>query len=149
MNRLNSLILFLVLAIVFINPSAFPAAPGVRIEVKTILASQEKDFVDPRLQELTRELQSVFRYSSYEFVDRKNLTVAGGATASVNLPEKRVLNITSKGVEGNRAILELEIVRGNSRIFHTVIKLRNNSSITIGGPEYKGGNLLFNIFASF
>lgn len=124
-------------------------AGSVRVEVKTILASQKKDFVDPRLQDLTRELQSVFRYSSYEFVDSKNLNLTEGTTARVNLPENRVLNIVSKGKEGNRVILELEIVKNNSRIFNTVIKLRNNSSITIGGPEYRGGYLLFNIFASF
>jgi hypothetical protein len=77
------------------------------------------------------------------------LSLSTNKKGTVSLPEGRVMNIFARGVEGNRVVLEIEITRNRSRIFQTVIKLRNNSSITIGGPRHKGGNLLFNIFASF
>jgi len=59
------------------------------------------------------------------------------------------MKITPKGVSGNRATLKLEIFKKNRKIFQTVVQLRNKSSITVGGPKYRDGNLLFNIFNSF
>jgi hypothetical protein len=142
-------LLFLFVIIALSCPANTRADQNIRINVKTILASSNKDFVDPGLKSLVSELQSVFRYSSYEFLNEKGLSLSTNKKGVVSLPEGRVMNIFAKGVEGNRVILEIEITKDNSRIFQTIIKLRNNSSITIGGPRYKGGNLLFNIFASF
>lgn len=122
---------------------------NARITVKTILASRNKSSIDPRLKGLVQELNSVFRYSSYEFLGQKMVNLAENKKAVVGLPEGRKMNITSKGIKGNRVTLQIEIYKGNSKIFQTVIQLRNKASITIGGPGYKGGNLLFNIFTSF
>ena len=142
-------ILLLTLFILLFVPSYAWSGPDTNITVKTILASGNGNSIDPRLQGLARELQSVFRYSSYEFLGQKSLRLSSNNKGVVSLPEQRIMNISAKGIEGDRVVLEIEILRNNSRIFQTVIKLRNNSSITIGGPQYKGGNLLFNIFASF
>ena len=122
---------------------------SARITVKTILASGNKSSTDPRLKGLVKELNSVFRYSSYESLGQKTVNLAENKKAVVGLPEDRKMNITSKGIKGNRVTLQIEIFKGNSKIFQTVIQLRNNASITIGGPGYKGGNLLFNIYTSF
>lgn len=122
---------------------------NARIIVKTILASKNKNSVDPRLKDLVQELNSVFRYRSYEFLGQKQINLTENKRAAVGLPEGRKMNITSNGIKGNRVTLQIEILKGNSKIFQTVIQLRNNASITIGGPGYKGGNLLFNIFTSF
>jgi hypothetical protein len=119
------------------------------ITVQTILASNGKSSVDPRLKGLVQELNSVFRYSSYESLGQKTVNLGENKKAVVGLPEGRKMNITSKGIKGNRVTLQIEIYKGNSKIFQTVIQLRNNASITIGGPGYKGGNLLFNIYTSF
>jgi hypothetical protein len=128
-----------------------PAQSGssINITVKTILASENGNSVSPGLNDIVSELQSVFRYSSYEFLDQKGLSLSLNSRGSVSLPEQIIMNISSMGIEGDRAVLDIEILRGGSRILQTVIKLQNNSSITIGGTEYRGGNLLFNIFASF
>lgn len=139
----------LILAVLLSAPAPAWPGPNINITVKTILASGKGDSVDPGLQGLVRELQSVFRYSSYAFLGEKSLSLTSNNKGVVTLPEQRIMNISEKGTEGDRVVLEIEILKNNSRIFQTVIKLRNNSSITIGGPEYRGGNLLFNIFASF
>ena len=139
----------LILALLLFTPASARSGPDINITVKTILASGKGNSVDPRLQGFVRELQSVFRYSSYEFLGEKDLRLSSNNKVAVSLPEQRTMNISARGIEGNRVVLEIEILKNNARIFQTVIKLRNNSSVTIGGPEYKGGNLLFNIFASF
>ena len=149
MSKRNLRIFLLILILIALTPCYIGAEPNVRIEVKIILASQKKGSIDPRLKDLTKELGSVLRYSSYELIDRKNINLTRGGTGRVALPDNRVLKIASRGIEGNRVILDLEILRNNSSIFSTVIKLRNNDRTTIGGPEYKGGKLLFNIYTSF
>ena len=141
-------ILFALFLLLF-NPSGIMAESGINITVKTISASGKGNSVDPRLKNLVQELQSVFRYSSYEFLGQKELKLSSSKKGVVTLPEQRIMNISVNGVEGNRVVLEIEIQKNNSRIFQTVIKLSNGRSLTIGGPEYKGGNLLFNISASF
>ncbi len=139
----------LILAMLLFAPSSAWSGPDINITVKTILASGKGNSVDPRLQGFVRELQSVFRYSSYDFLGEKDLRLSLNNKAAVSLPEQRTMNISARGIEGSRVVLEIEILKNSARIFQTVIKLRNNSSVTIGGPEYQGGNLLFNIFASF
>jgi hypothetical protein len=157
MDRINSMyeyrtllaILVFTLSLLLFNPSGIMAEPSINITVKTISASGKGNLVDQNLKELVQELQSVFRYSSYELLGEKDLKLSINKKGVVNLPEKLMMNISVQGIEGNRVVLEIEILENNSRIFQTVTKLNNNKSFTIGGPKYKEGNLLFNIFASF
>ncbi|MBN2417861.1 MAG: hypothetical protein JXL81_00615 [Deltaproteobacteria bacterium] len=148
-HRVIPAVLFFTLSLLLINPSGIMAGPDINITVKTISASRKGNSVDPGLKDLVQELQSVFRYSSYEFLGQKDLKLSSNKNGVVPLPEQRVMNISVKGIEGDRVVLEIEILKNNNRIFQTVIKLSNKKSLTIGGPEYKGGNLLFNIFAAF
>ena len=135
--------------ITLLLPVSAQSGSSINISVKTILASENGNSVSPGLNDIVSELQSVFRYSSYEFLDQKGLSLSLNSRGGVSLPDQITMNISSMGIEGDRAVLDIEISKGGSRIMQTVIKLQNNSSINIGGPEFKGGNLLFNIFASF
>lgn len=146
-RKIPSICLILFLALLFSSPGRTESV--VQIQVKTILASKEAGTTDSRLKDLARELQSVFRYSSYQLLGRTSLNLTTNRPGRVSLPEGRTMTIIPKGSKGGRVTLELEILKNNSQIFQTVIRLRNKSSVTIGGPEYRGGNLLFNIFASF
>ena len=148
--RIRSMVFyFLILFILSMSTTQGFAGPAIQTEVRTILASQGKPFIDPQLRGLVRELQSLFRYSSYELLSRKNLNLQLDKSGSVSLPGSRALKITPKGISGERATLNLEILKSNRQIFSTVIKLRNGSSITVGGPKHKNGYLLFNISISF
>lgn len=125
------------------------AKQNIRIKVRTVLASQEGRFTDPRLSGLIRELQSVFKYSSYRLLSQDQMRLGMKETGTASLPGDRVLKITPVGIRGNRAELRLEIFKKERQIFQTVIQLLNDGSITVGGPRHKGGYLLFNISNSF
>lgn len=125
------------------------AAPVIKINVKVILASQKGGSMDSRLQGLTRELQSVFRYASYKLLSEKSMTLSLKNAGSVSLPGGRMMRIIPQGLSGNRVTLKLKIHKGKRKIFQTVIQLLNKGSLTVGGPKHKGGYLLFNISASF
>ena len=61
MAKRNLRILFIVLILIALMSSYSGAESNVSIEVKIILATQKKGSVDPRLQGLTRDLQSVLK----------------------------------------------------------------------------------------
>ena len=141
-KKFSLLLLFLFISI----PVSFVwAGPEINVAVKTVLASQESKFFDPRLSDLIEELQSVFRYTSYRLLSQDRLTIGMKKTGKVMLPGKRILEITPMGIRGNRAELRLVIMRKRQQIFQTIIKLRNGGSITLGGPRHNKGYLLFNI----
>ena len=123
--------------------------PVVKIVVKTVLASQDSTPVDPRISALTQKLQSVFRYSSYRLISEEKMHLRIGKTGTVSLPGDRMLKITPLRITGNRADLQLLIFKQERQIIKSRIQVLNHGSITVGGPEHKGGFLLFDIFNSF
>lgn len=132
-----------------ISEKTVRAEPEIRITVKTVLASQEAEFADPRLSDLIRELKTIFKYSSYRLLSQNRMNLKMKETGQASLPEERILKITPSKIAGNRVELQLAISRKENQIFQTVIQLMNRGAVTVGGPTYKGGYLLFNISASF
>lgn len=138
------------LLLVFLNPAPQSGAETVvHIKIKTVLASQETGKSDPRLRSFAQDLQSVFKYSSYQLLSQNQLNLKLNVSGSVSLPGNRVMKITPKAISGGRATLDLAIYVRKRQIFQTVIRLLNNNSVTVGGPKHRGGYLLFNIFTSF
>ncbi|MDY6951717.1 MAG: hypothetical protein SWE60_09400 [Thermodesulfobacteriota bacterium] len=145
-KRLHCLLLLVVVAL---WPGALGATGPIAIDVKTVLASQESEYLDPRLSSLTKELQSVFRYSSYRLLGEHDVRLTMNETGTVSLPGNRVLKMTALQVMEDRIELKLVILKKKKQIFQTLIKLLNHRSLTVGGPKHQDGVLLFNISASF
>ena len=124
-------------------------APPVSIEVKTVLASSQESYLDPQLSEMARELQELFRYTSYRLLGRDRLTLQARQTGTVALPGNRQLQITYQGVANRRVELLLKMFKNRRNVFETSIRLNNRSSIIVGGPRYESGYLLFNIYSAF
>jgi len=146
-KRLSCLVLMVVLGAVW--PGAVWAKGNIAIDVKTVLASQESEYLDPSLSSLIKELQSIFRYSSYRLLSEDHVGLTMNETGTVSLPGNRVLKITPMQVVEDRVELKLVILKKKKQIFETLIKLLNHRSLTVGGPKHQGGVLLFNISASF
>ena len=51
-------------------------------------------------------------------------------------------------MEGKRIRYEIGIQKNKQSVFQTQVLLKNNISITIGGPKFNNGVLLFNISGS-
>jgi hypothetical protein len=149
MNIRKAIPFCFILSLFFILSTQSLVEAAIQVDVRTILASQKDNSIDSRLKGLVNELQTVFKYSSYKLLSQDRLNLETKTPGSVSLPGNRVLKITPKGISGNRMRLQVEISQDNRQIFQTFIQLQNGSSITIGGPKYKGGNLLFNIYTSF
>jgi len=127
--------------------AAQPALGQSRVmtDVKVIHASTAQNYLDPGLESIISELETVFKYTSYKILKEKRLDQTFNQKGRVNLPGKRTLIITPLGTDSSRIKYQINILKGQNTVFQTRILLRNNSSITIGGPKFKNGYLLFNI----
>ena len=121
----------------------------VKIVVKTIYASKNKKSVDPRIKNLVKDLNSAFVYSSYELLDQKNLTLNKGENTVFSIHGGKKVSITSRGVNGGKASLEIKCNKGNKELIKTNINFRDNGDTTIALPEGKGDKLFLHILTSF
>jgi hypothetical protein len=142
-------VLVLVIILTGLSSGTILAKGNIAINVRTVLASQESSYLDPRLSSLTKELQSVFRYSSYRLLSEDHVGLSMKETGTVSLLGNRVLKITPMQVIGDRIELKLVILKEKKQTFQTIIQLLNQRSLTVGGPKHKDGYLLFNISAAF
>ena len=128
-----------------------PVQAGTKfnITIKTILASQGPRYVDARLSDLVKKLESVFRYSSYRLLGQTSMSLGINETGLTPFPGDRVLKITPTRITGNRVRLRLAVYKEKRQVFETMIELLNRNSITVGGPKHREGYLLLNIFSSF
>ena len=117
----------------------------VLTNIKVIHASTGKNYLDPSLKQIIPELESIFRYTSYKLLKTQSLNQRLNREDKINLPGKRSLVITPLDSDKKKIRYQINILKNQHSVFHTVILLKNNRSITIGGPKFKNGNLLFNI----
>lgn len=120
----------------------------VKTEVRVIHASTKSKGVDPGLRRLIPELESVFKYTSYRLIKNQRLRLGFNEEGRVTLPGNRTLVVMPSEMNGKRIRYQINIKKNNRSVFKTQILLRNNRSVTIGGPKYKNGVLLFNISGS-
>jgi hypothetical protein len=120
----------------------------VSTNVMVIHASTDSTHIDPGLTRIISQLKSVFKYTSYRLLKDKKLNQHFNEEGIVNLPGKRTLIIIPTDVSGKRIGYQINIQKNNRSIFKTQVSLKNNKSVTIGGPQYKKGVLLFNISGS-
>lgn len=136
-----------ILCFCFCTQPAF-AKSKVSTHVKVIHASTESNYLDPGLQGIVAELETVFKYTSYRLLKEKRLNQSFNQKGRVNLPGKRTLIITPLDQDSKRISYQINILKNKKSVFQTRILLKNNSSITIGGPKFKNGYLLFNVSGS-
>lgn len=143
-TQVTSIVLFLIWAFALQLPDTAEAGT-IKSRIRVIHATSGPSHMDPGLRDLGHELQSVFKYTSYRLLSSKSLNLAPNTTGTVSLPGGRTLELMPKGVQNNRIRFSIRILKSGAQVFNTNILLKNHSSITIGGPNFKNGYLLFNI----
>lgn len=126
------------------------AKSQVLTDIKVIHASTKTgaNIVDPALKPIISELKSVFKYTSYKLLNEQRLNLSFNRKGMVNLPGNRTMIIMPTDMQGKRIQYQINIQKNQRPVFQTRVLLNNNSSITIGGPQFKNGVLLFNISGS-
>ena len=116
--------------------------------VQVIQASTQSRSVDPALRRIVPELKKVFRYTGYTLLQDRTLSLAFQQPGHIDLPDRRTLVLTPAGRQGRRIQYDIRILNRNEAVFQTRVLLKNNRSMTIGGPRSGHGVLLFHITGS-
>ncbi|WP_457551378.1 hypothetical protein [Desulfobacula sp.] len=149
MIRFIKIILFVtgISCFCFFSSQAF-AKNRVLTDVKVIHASTGSKKIDQNLNKIIPELKSVFKYTSYRLLKDQKLNLRFNEKGRVDLPGQRTLFVIPSNMKGKRIHYQINIQKNKHPVFKTQVLLKNNSSITIGGPQFKNGVLLFNISGS-
>ncbi len=143
-NRKRNITVCLFGLFLMLLPPVF-ANDKISTTVKVIHASTASSHVDPQLKDISKELDSVFKYTSYRLLNQKQMALGFNEKGQVTLPGNRTLVVSPSDMAKKRIRYQINILKKNKSIFKTQVLLKNNNSITIGGPQYKKGVLLFNI----
>ena len=141
----NMIIILSVACWVCLSPNMATAGDTVKTDVRIIHASQGPSYIDSELEDLAAELGSIFKYTSYRLIKEKSMSLKNNQKGVVTLPGKRSLVVTPIRVSGEKIKYQIGIFKSGDKVFGTQILLKNRRSITIGGPKFKDGFLLFNI----
>ena len=144
-KTLNTIIILSVACWACFSPNLATAGDAVMTDVRIIYASQGPGFIDSGLEDLAEELGSVFRYTSYRLIKEKSMSLRNNQKGVVSLPGKRSLIVTPIRTSEEKIKYQIGIFKSGDKVFGTQILLKDRRSITIGGPKFKNGVLLFNI----
>lgn len=124
------------------------ARDQVVTHVKVIQASTQSRSVDPALRRIVPELEKVFRYTGYTLLEERTLSLGFHQQGRIPLPGSRALVLTPTHSQGGRIQYDIQILNRKDTMFQTRVLLKNNRSMTIGGPRSGQGVLLFHITGS-
>lgn len=122
----------------FPNADAFAQSPRVDVRVYVIHASNEGDEIDPRLEDLRRQLE-VFQFSFFRLLDVHARTLPFGSAAAIALPGERTLSIVPQRHD-SEGRLRLRLKIGD--IIDTTYTIAEGGTLIVGGPRHDGGHLI-------
>lgn len=159
MNRLRPLMLALALPLLPLGltlpPSAAHAAEPsrrgnkVELDVRVVYATTDHDRVDPKLEKL-RSKMNHFKYTGFEQLDARTLTVSGKGTESFGIVGGRKVEVELLSRSDDKARMRLRMLGKSGRtIVDITFAVRRNGEAIVAGPRHKNGILVLPVKASY
>lgn len=121
------------------------AAQDVKIQVRSIVATDHGDSVDSSLSDVKSQLQSAFDgYTSFRLLDDTEFSLSQAESHSVELPGGTVLTLRFNGV--SEKFLRLGLSIGDQ--LRTTLRASSGSTFFQAGLDYKSGMLILAITAT-
>lgn len=127
--------------------TSFAWGEEVGIGIRVILASHQAKGIDGRLQDIQKNLGTLFNYSSYQLLQERSFLLSAGQSDQLPLADNKELHIQLIQEQGGTAEIAVEILRGGKSIFKTTAKLKKGGTLLIGGPKHEDGVLILAIAA--
>jgi len=121
----------------------------VTVRIYVAHASNQGTKVDPKLNFVREELESIFNYSQYKLIQKTELTLAQNESKSFELTGGDRVFVRYLGIQGDRIHIRLHIKRGEELVLNTDFELVNGGQMIAGGPKYKEGVLILALHASY
>jgi hypothetical protein len=120
---------------------------AVRVKIGTILANNQSDEIDARLNPMKNQLK-VMKYRSYRLLREDVQDVAWLGNASFDIPGGRSLVVTPQEVRNRQLSLKVRLQEGDKPVVDTTVRINNGGNFLLGGPPHEGGVLVLSISAT-
>jgi len=146
---LFSVLVYLFLVVGYYDPlyGAESRAQTVRVRIGTILASNQSDEIDPKLNTMRNQLK-VMKYRSYRLLKEETQNVSWQGNAAFDIPGGRSLVVTPEEVRGRQLALKVRLQHGDKPVVDTTVRLNSGGNFLLGGPQHEGGVLVLSISAT-
>jgi hypothetical protein len=138
---------FLVGGYVYPLYSAESRPQTVRVKIGTILASNQNDEIDPKLNAMRNQLK-VMKYRSYRLLKEETQNVSWQGDAAFDIPGGRSLVVTPEELRGRQLALKVRLQHGDKPVVDTTVRLNSGGNFLLGGPQHEGGVLVLSISAT-
>lgn len=119
----------------------------VQVKIGTILASNQSDEFDPKLNNMKNQLK-VMKYRSYRLLKEESQNVPWQGNATFDIPGGRSLVVTPQEFRNQRLALKVHLQQGEKPLLDTTVRLSNKGNFLLGGPSHEGGALVLSISAT-
>ncbi len=120
----------------------------VVVHIKSVLASDMEEPIDPQLKELQRKLRLLFPFKAYHLESHSDAETRCGKMIEFTLPGGRILHVQPREIDGDMIGMELVLFEGARPMLTTDVKLPNNGTLMLGGPRYQQGMLIISVGAT-
>ena len=141
-----SLLSSLLFLAVYANGAENGSKP-IQVKIGTILASNETDQFDARLQPMERQLK-VMKYRSYRLLKEDSQSVPWNDNATFEIPGGRSLAVSPQDSKDKQIALKVRLTEGTKPLLDTTVRLQGRGYFLLGGPPHEGGALVISISAS-
>jgi hypothetical protein len=125
------------------------ASAQVPVRMRIIQASNTGRNIDPSLNDVHRELGSLFSFSSYRLLRDENLRLSPSQPVTVTAHPGRFMEVTLVGLKREAARLKIRVVREGKDILDTQIRLSPGRTVLIGGPRHGEGVIIYALSGRF
>jgi len=119
----------------------------VRVKIGTILATNQNDEIDPRLNAMKDQLK-VMKYRSYRLLKEETKNVSWQGNAAFDIPGGRSVLVTPQEFRNKQIALKVRLQHGDKPVVDTTVRLNNGGNFLLGGPPHEGGVLVLSITAT-
>jgi hypothetical protein len=139
----------LVAFFVFSSLSLSTASAQVPIRMRIIQASNVGQSIDPSLNDVHRELGSLFNFTSYRLLREENLRLSPNQPVMITAHPGRFMEVTLVELKREAAKLKIRVIREEKDILDTQVRLSPGRTILIGGPRHGEGVVIYALSARF
>ncbi len=129
----------------FLSISAALAQVPVRLRV--IQASNVGQNIDPSLNDVHKELGSLFSFTSYRLLREENLRLPPNQPVTITAHPGRFMEVTLVGLKRNAAKLRIRVIREGKDILDTQVRLSPGRTVLVGGPRHGEGVVIYAVSA--
>jgi len=142
---------FLITGFFFFSFFSIPTASAqVQVRIRVILASNVGQTIDPSLNDVHKELGSLFNFTSYRLLRDEPMNLVPNRTVTVQGRRPgRFMEVTLVGLHRDNAQLRIRVIREGVDILNTQVRLSPGRTLLIGGPRYGEGVVIFAVSSRF